>query len=247
MFRLSFFKRPVTNGSKLLINTNTLKCAFSYSTAASEAKKSSRKIDSSMLKPLFYVILVVSALNKVSEQQKQNAELERRYRMKLQILQDLITRLEKNRKVDFDINQELKLVHKLFDKYDNKYDDTSIIKHNYTEKEIVDSLNGINNRDYNNKTDDDEDLNKLFNDILKDMDKDPEQIKRENIEKEIEFKENDVNQDGIIVNKALLEAEKQKEKSTWTDYKADIDQHIVVEKAGDFATAAEDTKVSKFL
>ncbi|CEP62190.1 Ina22p LALA0_S04e09868g [Lachancea lanzarotensis] len=218
------------------------------------------RFDKSMLKPALVVVLFGSMLTSVMEQQKKNAELERRYSMKLGILRDLTSKIRNNEIVDVD--QELALVNKLFERFERskhillEEEAAKIREHNemagdLSHQDMISRLNGQKNSDQ-----DDASLRDLFRDIMKDIDDDstlnsqaPNKTKGEGEDSPNNVTETPVLSSGdsriqtdaeVLTREALHEKERLK-------YKPATDSHVIVEKPGDYSTSAEDHKVSKFL
>ncbi|SCU94457.1 LAFA_0F21946g1_1 [Lachancea sp. 'fantastica'] len=222
---------------------------------AVSGRKSSR-FDKSMLKPALVVILFGSMLTSVMEQQKKNAELERRYSLKLGILRDLISKVQKDELVD--VEQELALVNKLFQRFErSKYvlleeEAAKVREHNevagdLNRQDMISRLNGQKNPDQ-----DEASLRDLFRDIMKDIDDDsglkPQmRAKEEHSSENSAHTENSQLEDSRIQTDAeFLTREALNEKER-LKYKPSTDSHIIVETPGEYSTSAEDHKVSKFL
>ncbi|CUS24899.1 LAQU0S21e00958g1_1 [Lachancea quebecensis] len=240
-------------------------CRF-YSSSlphASPKKSGNSKFDKTMLKPALVVVLFGSMLTNVMEQQKRNSELERRYGMKLGVLQELIGKVKNGQDTSIDIDKELALVNRLFERFEiSKHvgleDEASKIRklndqaHMISQKEIAARLNG------QKPMDDETQLRELFRDIMKDIDDAPivERVKPQHNSSEFsksdQNKTNDqtkvrtVPESEIQTNEKVLTEEARDEKQR-LKYRPATDSHVIVENPGEYSTAAEDHKVSKFL
>ncbi|SCU88647.1 LAME_0E00650g1_1 [Lachancea meyersii CBS 8951] len=226
---------------------------------ASAAQKS--RFDKSMLKPALIVVLFGSMLTSVMEQQKKNAELERRYALKIGILKDLMVKVQNNEVVD--IGEELALVNKLFDRFEqSKYvlleeEASKIREHNekagiLTHEQMTSRLNG------GKSVDDDASLRDLFRDIMKDVDDDGKTLGSTPATLETSADANipvqktksspvpALGESGIHTDSDFLTQNAQNEKER-LKFKPATDSHVIVETPGDYSTSAEDREVSRFL
>ena len=230
-----------------VIRNNSFKAPFKrfYSQAPANSTHAKRsKFDKTMIKPALVVIIFGSVLTNVTEQKQKYFELERRYSLKKDILNNLIKRVNKN-DIAFQIDDELSLVNKLFNKYDQSKQteiNTSLTDiynsssdEQFSESRILYNLNG------NNIKGKEEDLDDLWKIILEDMNKDPDEIKHVDID--IKDLESDGN---IITDRNFLSDEAKREKQR-SIYEPKTDVHVIVENPGELSTAASDTKISKFL
>lgn len=207
-----------------------------------ETKKS--RFDKSMIKPALVVIIFGSMLNHVSNQQKRNAELERRYDLKIHILNELIERAMKG-DTDFDLSEELMLVNKLFSRHvSSKYasvgEEAGKLRNfyesqAYSEKEVLDSMNSTTG------SKEEESLDELFKGIMEQAnDVVPIKNKQKQDTKSLHSSEEIVANKDILMNDAKIEMD-------LLNYKPSTDVHLIVETPGEVSSAAKDTKVTKFL
>ncbi|CAR21828.1 Ina22p [Lachancea thermotolerans CBS 6340] len=230
---------------------------------ASSKNPGNSKFDKTMLKPALVIVLFGSMLTNVMEQQKRNSELERRYGMKLGVLQDLIDKVKHGEDSSIDIDKELALVNKLFERFEiSKYveleeeaskvrklnDQADVISQN----EIAARLNG------KKPVDDETSLRELFRDIMKDIDDIPVARNEESKQHDSKVVSSDQNkaiyqvemktvpESEIQTNERVLTEEAKNEKQR-LKFRPATDSHVIVENPGEYSTAAEDHKVSKFL
>ncbi|SCV02348.1 LANO_0F17062g1_1 [Lachancea nothofagi CBS 11611] len=230
--------------------------------AFNSPKTRNSKFDKSMLKPALVVVLFGSMLTSVMEQQKKNAELERRYAMKIGILKDLITKIQNDESASIDVDHELALVNKLFKRFErSKYvslEEEAIKIREYNAKadslsqqEVMKRLNG------QKPTDDDASLRDLFRDIMKDMDDESSLQQYQKISSQADHDKappkkavpalpNGTTESEIQTNDELLTKEAQNEKER-LKYRPSTEYHVIVETPGEYSSSAEDMKVSKFL
>ncbi|SCU99505.1 LADA_0H20186g1_1 [Lachancea dasiensis] len=227
-----------------------------YGSQALNTENTSRssKFDKSMLKPALVVVLFGSMLTNVMEQERKNEEMENRYALKIQILRDMICRVEKNEKVDPD--QELMLVNKLFQRFLKSEfvgleEDASRVRDSVKPKEnTIKRLNGMKASD-----DDMTSLRDLYEDIMKDVNNEELSLPAETVAApklpemvpQITNSSSEPSSDStILTDKAALAKEAEAEKER-LKYKPETGTHVIVENAGDYSGSADDMKVSKFL
>lgn len=211
-----------------------------YSQIAPRPVKTSR-FDRSIIKPLLVVIVFGTMLTHVTNQQRIAGEIERRYFLKIEILKDLI---ERAREGDTNINvqEELKLVNKLFERTSEarelnareakKLQEISSSQ-NYSEKEVLQSLNR------SPRALEKESLDDLLKSIMDEISDDPKQpIPRKTSP--------EPNSNEVILDRDVLKEEAKYEREL-SQYKPSTDVHLIVENPGELSSAAEDTKVTKFL
>lgn len=211
-----------------------------YSQFAPRPGKSSR-FDRTIIKPLVVVIVFGTMLTHVTNQQRLAGEMERRYFLKIEILKDLI---ERAREGDTNINvqEELKLVNKLFERTSEarelnareaeKLQEISSSQ-NYSEKEVLQSLNR------SPRALEKESLDDLLKSIMDEISDEPKQpIPRKSSPTP--------NSNEVILDKDVLKEEAKYEREL-SQYKPSTDVHLIVESPGELSSAAEDTKVTRFL
>lgn len=215
---------------------------YSQATGATGSKRSG--FDKSMMKPALAVIVFASMLSHVSNQQNVNSELDRRYELKIGILQKLIARAKQGDR-DFNVDEELKLVNKLFARFTSlkgidfedeaarmrKYSDARP----YSEEMILNSLNG------SAKHEEEESLE----DVLKSLMDEVNGKKPVKQALPIEPSAHD-EVGGVVVNKKILDELARKE-AELLNYSPSTDAHTLVENPGELSAAAKDTEVTKFL
>lgn len=196
-----------------------------------ESKKKSR-FDKSLVKPLLLILVFSSMLNNITEQRKKNAALEKRYNLKMEKYDELMKRAQTTGQTVFDLEKEFKLIDKMFERSD-KFSFSPNIPNAKQASPLVEET--------------EEDLSKLFSEIMKDADKTLEELQNEHLANSIALKGEDINADEIVTNKDYLHQENQLEQKIMKSYKADTSQHILVENSGDYANAPTTSKVKKFL
>lgn len=217
--------------------------AYSEAAATENTAKKSR-FDKSALKPMVSLLLFASVLTSVSEQQKRFNEMERRYEMKIGILQDLIER-SKRGDFNYDAEKELELVNKLFARHakSNTGDvevEAALIREQASKMKInretvIESMNSKLAE---------ESLEDLFKDIMKDMDESSKPLVAPS--KLLDERSMKTGSSDIVIDKEWLEYENEKEAKR-LKFKPSTDQHVIVANPGEYNTSAEDTKVKRFL
>lgn len=232
----------------------TISCVRLYSQNLSAQRPKKSRFDKSMIKPAIVLIVFGSMLTNVMEQQKKNSELERRYSLKLKILRDLIDRVKKENDTSFDPEEELRLVNKIFDRYETskfvKLEEEATKareltqRKDYSRKDIIDSLN------FKSDQEEEESLQALFNDIMKDIEETGQPLKGEEKQEGKNSNSSSPQQpspkEEIVTDRKVLAQEAEKEKER-LQYKLNTKSHVIVENPGEYASAAEENKVSKFL
>ncbi|SCW00854.1 LAFE_0C13476g1_1 [Lachancea fermentati] len=224
-----------------------------YATKIAPNAPQKSKFDKSMVKPAVVVILFGSVLTNLMEEQKSMSEMERRYHLKIDILKDMINKVKVEGDSSIDIAEELKLVNKSFERFENsKLTDLEreaqrvrerADKNSYSKNSVINSLNSRL---------EDESLEDLFKEIMQDIDREgdilePTMPSQSHVKQTKQSNAEDIVAKGDIVTNAkrlALEAEKEKRSLS---FKPSTDAHVIVENPGDYSTAAEEQKVSKFL
>lgn len=214
-----------------------------YSHAAVEASSKKRGFDKSMLKPALAVVVFASMLSHVSNQQNVNAELDRRYELKIGILKKLIERARQGDR-DFDPNEELKLVNKLFARVSNikgidlEDEAAKVRKYSaarpYSEEMIINSLNG------SAKEVEEESLEEVLKSLMNEVE--GKGVMKQPSLPDPSFQDNE----GVVLNKKILN-ELAKREAELLNYSPSTDVHTLVENPGELTAAAKDTEVTKFL
>ncbi|SCU78531.1 LAMI_0A04940g1_1 [Lachancea mirantina] len=218
---------------------------FASGSSAIKQPVQKSRFDKTMLKPAIAILLFGSVLTSVMDQQKKNAELERRYKLKIGILEDLIERAHQDKTISFDVKEELRLVNKLFDRFErfgqglDQGNDTALIStvtesQNFPRDEVIQNLNSGPSNAIK-----DESLQDLFASIMKDVNME------DTTPAEKQPRQSDIKQDIVTDQQALAFEAEQEKKSI--KYKAPTDVHVIVEQPGEYSTAAADHQVSKFL
>ncbi|KAL6940871.1 hypothetical protein ACO0QE_004789 [Hanseniaspora vineae] len=145
---------------------------------------------------------------------------------------ELIKKAQTTGQTVFDLEKEFKLIDKMFERSD-KFSFSPKIPNAKETSPLTEET--------------EEDLSKLFSDIMKDADKSTEELQEEQLANSIALKGEDINADEIVTNKDYLHQENQIEQNIMKSYKADTSQHILVENSGDYANAPTTSKVKKFL
>lgn len=217
-----------------------------YSQAAvnSSNKQKNARFDNSMIKPIVVVIMFGTMLSHVMNQQRLAGEMERRYLLKMEILKDLIQKAKKGES-NINVQEELKLVNKLFErtKEARVLDEEEAQKlsqisssQNYSEAEVLQSMNSSTRG-----------LEKeLLEDTLKSiMDEVTDEPKSSSRKCNLAPKPSQHSEE-FITDKDTLKERAEYEREL-LQYKPSTDVHLIVENPGELSSAAEDTKVSKFL
>ncbi|CCC69499.1 hypothetical protein NCAS_0C05090 [Naumovozyma castellii] len=225
-----------------------LRVARLYATTSSgispTAEKKS-KYDRSLWKPITWVIIFGSLLTSITNQENKYRELERRYNLKINVLKDLIGRVHLGDR-DFQIEDEMRLVNKLFDHAagkDEKFDDvvdTLRVKDKsgatlYSSDQVLMGMNRKSLIMSKQLPAEEDSLEAVLKSILNDI----------NTDEPVSEPSQDMIE-GIITDKKQLEKEKIKEEEI-LNYVPDSRHHLIAEKAGDITDVAKETKISKFL
>lgn len=211
--------------------------------AVANAGSKRRGFDKSMVKPALAVVVFASVLSHVSNQQNLNAELDRRYELKISILKKLIERAKQGDR-DIDVNEELKLVNKLFARVSGSktidFEDEAarVRKYSesrpYTEEMIIKSLNG------STEENEDESLEDVWKGLLDGLDG------KKPVTQPLPTESSPHEREQIVVNKKMLDELARKE-AELLNYTPSTDAHTLVANPGELSAAAKDTEVTKFL
>lgn len=190
-----------------------------------------KRFDRTILYPTVLVVLLGSQIMNVMNAQKSCDDLDRRYKMKINKIDEIKERVLRGETVD--VENELKLVNRLF----TQENVTPVLKS--TSAKFGSQFDGIkksNNTDFNTELDGeltDEKLNKLFG-----LESEPVPVLQK--EKKQETKPLPV------LSKEELSQNTEREKEL-LKYRLEPSRHVVVQNPGDYVSAAKDTKVSGFL
>lgn len=207
------------------------------------SRQAKSKFDNSIIKPIIVVVMFGTMLSNVMNQQRLAGEMERRYLLKMEILKDLIQKAKKG-EGNINVQEELKLVNKLFErtKKARVLDDTEAEKlsqisssQNYSEAEVLRSMNSSTRA-----------LEKeSLDDVLKSiMDEISDESKLTTRKSNLPPKQQQSGE--LITDKDALKEKGEYEREI-LQYKPSTDVHLIVKNPGDLSSAAEDTKISKFL
>ncbi|KAH3678482.1 hypothetical protein WICMUC_001499 [Wickerhamomyces mucosus] len=170
-----------------------------------------------MYYPIVLTIIFGSQMINLINKEKEFENLERRYKLKINKIDELIEKLRNNEIDNIDIDKELELVNKLFRRQSNTYFD----------------------KDHNNE----DKINKTNKDLIEDQDNILKLLGLENIDgnnNEIKNKDNNKLNQTDINQRIIFEKEIQ-------NFKIKPETHTIVEIPGDYVDAAKDTKITKFL
>ncbi|CCK73430.1 Ina22p NDAI_0G04450 [Naumovozyma dairenensis CBS 421] len=226
--------RGTTQSSRLYSQTAALPSAHTQP----NLKKKKVKYDRSVLKPILLILAFGSLLSAVSDKEREYNELERRYQLKIKILEELIERVESG-DTDFRIDEELKHVNRLF-LNSNKSVFLNDVKR-LREEEKAAPGKGFVNTVVNEKEETLDDVLKSIMDEINDATVEGGD-KSNYLSREHEVNTNEE----IIKNKYRLEKLKEKEKKI-LEYIPETKTHIMTENVGDFTDAAKDNDIPKFL
>lgn len=226
--------------NRLTFSAGRLRGCRLYSRPASGGSRS-RGFDKAMIKPALIVIVFGSMLSHVSNQQKLNAELDRRYELKMNILRKLISRANEG-DTNFDVSTELDLVNKLFDRSSKSssagYDaEAGKSRQNADIGRIPEEtlLNSLNNR-----IDplEEESLERILENLMNEVNDTPAAAQEQ---PKLVDEESD-----IVKNKKFLEKQAERE-TRLLDYVPSTDAHTIVDTPGELSVAANETEIKKFL
>ncbi|CAD6620100.1 CEI_1a_G0027290.mRNA.1.CDS.1 [Saccharomyces cerevisiae] len=215
-----FMARQVLRNGLFLRSLAPIKITARTVASANSGIKRKSRFDKTMIKPLLLVMIFGSILNAVIAEKRNTIDMERKYKLKLDKLKELIRRVhDNNGKVDFDADDELKLVNLRL----------GIIGKNATamkedETDIV--------------VPKEESLEEIWQSII-------DEVKKEVIEKTPDTGVE--NKEGIVTDLNVL---KDLEKSKKEDEKVYLsgDVHMMMNQPGDLnAIAKEHDKIPKFL
>lgn len=184
-----------------------------------------KRFDKSILYPTLLVVLLGSQIMNVMDAQKSVEDLERRYKLKMDKIDELKTRFVNGEQVDVD--KEMALVNKLFQRKNPK----DYLKS--TSDKFGNQFGGLKKNELGLDDQFSEDaLNKFLGldptpvEVSKSQFNEPQPIEKLSHE-DIDFQ--------VKNEKELL------------NYKLDPHKHVVVENPGDYVDAAKDTKITRFL
>ncbi|KAL3232756.1 hypothetical protein RNJ44_04672 [Nakaseomyces bracarensis] len=189
-----------------------------YSSAPATKKKS--KFDKSALKPLGLLVIFGSILTNVMEERRKFNNMERRYTLKIDKLEELVERCKKG-DTDIDISNELKIIDAMFSVSENQKVSGLIAKR---KREYDSDIKQIDHEK--------ESLESIWEDIMKSV----EEIPQKNSEPASD----------LITDPAVLEKRKAKEELERKSAPSYL-THTIVESPGELSEAAKDTSVKKFL
>lgn len=216
-----FSRRCLQNGPVELNVVNKLR------EAGSQTAKSLPK-DRSLIKLGLWVVIFGSVLTNVIDKKQQYEELERRYHLKIDILQRIIQRLRNGESVD--VEDELRLVNNVFERKDlPRYQ--SPIRRKIREKKAINSVLG-----------EEESLEDIWKDIVNNV-SDPE------VEPPIALPNRSQSisgEDDIVTDRNLLFKISQQEQDQ-LKYVSSTNQHVIISTPGEATQAAKDTQMKKYL
>ncbi|GAV54286.1 hypothetical protein ZYGR_0AL00180 [Zygosaccharomyces rouxii] len=207
------------------------------------SKQTNSKFDKSIIKPILVVVMFGTMLSHVMNQQRLAGEMERRYLLKMEILKDLIEKAKRG-EGNINVKEELKLVNKLFERTkearfldEKEAEKLSQISssQNYSEAEVLRSMNN------STRALEKESLDDILKNIMDEMSDEP---------KSSAFKSNSEpkqQQSGELITDKDTLKEKAEYERELLQYKPSTDVHLIVQNPGELSSAAEDTKVRKFL
>ncbi|EJS43240.1 YIR024C [Saccharomyces arboricola H-6] len=188
--------------------------------SASASVKAKSRYDKTIIKPLILVMVFGSILNAVIVEKRKTHDMERKYHLKVNKLEELIQRVhDNNGKVDFDADDELKLV-------------------NLCLGIVSNSPNSVEEDNSDIIVPKEESLEEIWQSII-------DEAKKEVIEP---TPNDDVkNKDGIVTDLNLLKDLKNSKKEDEQVY-LNGDVHMMMNQPGDLnEIAKESDKISKFL
>ncbi|CAG59186.1 uncharacterized protein GVI51_F06369 [Nakaseomyces glabratus] len=204
----------------------TSRCASSV--AAPAAKKS--RFDKSVVKPLLVLVVFGSVLTNVMEERRKYSDMERRYQLKINKLEELIERANVGEK-NLDIAAELKIIDALFKVSQNqRY--TGIIgntKHHNGPSTPLKS-----------KQDNEESLEDIWQELVSSLEEDELKLKREQ-----ELNKAKLSNE-LVTDKQLLKEQKKKEELEKNLVPSHA-THTIVSTPGEVSEAAKDTSLKRFV
>lgn len=186
---------------------------------ASNGRKS--KFDKSTLKPLGLLVIFGSLLTNVMEERRKFNNMERRYNLKIDKLEELLERFRQGEK-NIDIVGELKIIDAMFTVSENQNIAGLIARR---KKEYDSDIKQVEHKE-------DESLDSIWQDIIESMDDVPEKSENKSID--------------LVTDPDVLEKRRAEEnlmRKTAPSYMT----HTIVESPGEVAEAAKDTPIKKFL
>ncbi|AET38881.1 Ina22p Ecym_3394 [Eremothecium cymbalariae DBVPG len=208
------------------------------------------KYDKTVFKPLILLLIVGSIATNVIEQKKRHFEMERRYNLKIHILEDLIDRVKYNNDTTFSVEQELYLVNKMLARHSGAISLNPKIRN---EPELEDSStepNSPRNGDTNKKNYSDmelESVEELFKNIFDEINEVSEKDHSASLDIQRQSKpKSHPSSDEIVIDRQII-AQNAKQEKQQKMFKPNTEQHVIVPIPGDYVAAAEATKVSRFL
>ncbi|CDR40196.1 CYFA0S04e05666g1_1 [Cyberlindnera fabianii] len=216
------------------MNSTTAESSIPPPPPVPKKKRISDSFDKSIYYPAFLVVLLGSQVINVMNAQRRVEDLDRRYTLKMEKIDELIKRVQNGEQVD--VEREMRLVNKLFERSGSytvmgkdsisgkvkKQKELAWQEEDLTEVELAKML-GL-------------DLNQTKKDMgIADDEKESEKSTKTKVEGDV-----------ILVDRGTIDEQMKKEKEL-LNYRLNPDQHLIVEKAGDYVDAAKDTQVKKFL
>lgn len=202
------------------------------STGVSESHTPRVTFDRSMIRPFVWVVVFGSLVTHLIDRRQAYNDLEKRYALKITILNDLLAKVESGDKsiAEENIDKELELVNKMFVK------DKSLGMKEV--ERILSQMQITVPQQESYDFDEEESLEDIWKSIVEDATTDKYLEKSKTITNQV-IKTTKTSSDGIVVDKETLKRLRAEEKDDERNFNQSIDQHLIVENPGDLSGSAK--------
>ncbi|KAG0672646.1 hypothetical protein C6P45_000077 [Maudiozyma exigua] len=202
------------------------------STGITEDYAARATFDRSMIRPFIWVVVFGSLVTHVIDRRQAYNDMEKRYALKITILNDLLAKVESgDRNIsEENIDKELELVNKMFVK--DKSLGMKEVEHVLSQMQIT--VPKQEAYDF----DEEESLEDIWKSIVEDSTTDKPLEKCKKIVEPV-IKATDTSADGIVLDKETLQRLRAEEKYEAKDFNQSTDQHLIVENPGDLSSSAK--------
>lgn len=224
--RFSGLRMPrITRNSIRLQHTATSK-------NVSETSTPRATFDRSMIRPFIWVVVFGSLITHVIDRRQAYHDMEKRYALKITILNDLLAKVEAGDKniTQESIDKELELVNKMFVK--DKSLGMKEVEHVLSQMQIT-----VPKRESYNY-DEEESLEDIWKSIVEDATSDKPLEKPAKIAEQVNTPI-EASSDGIVMDRETLKRLRAEEKDEDKDFDQSTDQHLIVENPGDLSGSAK--------
>lgn len=199
--------------------------------------------DPSLIKLATWIVIFGSILTHVIDKKRQYEEMEGKYILKINILKNIIKRLNNGETVD--IEDELRLINQTLERkniprYESLLQSRKRQKSKFLDGTITENSNCSSNGDTNQES-----LEDIWSNVLKDISTLPTSTLSTTISTNKTHKNDSSFSDDIIRDRnILLETSKQEQKES--KYFIPTNTHVIVNKPGELMEASKDTQMKKY-